>query len=436
MKTKYFGTDGIRGRSFDFLNAKMAYKIGQSFKEVYDSKKLVIGLDTRDSSMMLAHMVASGAMSVGIDVIFAGVVPTPMISNYALKHQITGVMVTASHNPYYDNGIKIFNKGQKSSKHEELIIETYIDGKEAGLLEFGNFELSEDVKLEYLKVIDALELKKSDLKIVYDSAHGANYLISKEIFDKYYPNSVQINFEPNGKNINKNVGSTYLDSIKDYIRKNNMDLGFSYDGDGDRVLMVGSNGLTYDGDMINYIIATHLKTLGKLRGNTVVLTKMTNPGILKALKDKGINYILTDVGDKYVSEQLELNNYSLGGESSGHIIIRDLLHTGDGLLASLYIIKTLIEEDLNLDDIVKDVKLYPFEMINIKNINKEVLNKENVIKYLTEVSKEFEEDDIFLIRASGTEPLIRVTISCSSLDKLNSKIKEVVEFIKKEGELT
>lgn len=430
----YFGTDGIRGKSFELLNANLAFKIGQSFKEVYNTKSLVIGLDTRDSSPMLSHMIAAGALSVGIDVIYAGVVSTPMIAHYSLVKGITGVMITASHNPYTDNGIKVFNKGYKSTPEEEVIIESYIDGKEAELEEFGEFKLSDDIEYEYMKIIDSLKLSKSNLKVAYDSANGANYLISNKIMNKYFPNSIQIHNEPNGKNINRDCGSTHLESLISFVKENKMDLGFAYDGDGDRVLMVGSDGTVYDGDVINYIIATHLKELGELNGNTVVLTKMTNPGVLEALTNVGIDYVLTDVGDKYVSKELVDNNYVLGGESSGHIIIRHLLHSGDGLLASLYILKTLIEENLDLEAITSKIIQYPLKLVNIPNINKEVLNQEHVTSYLDVIKDSFDKNDIFLIRPSGTEPLIRVTISCKDANKLDTYMDQVVTYLKQEGD--
>lgn len=430
MKLKYFGTDGIRGKSYIKLNANLAYRVGQSLKEAFNSNKVVIGLDTRDSSPMLANMIAAGAMSVGLDVLYAGVIPTPLIAHYSLVEGITGVMITASHNPYTDNGIKLFNKGYKSTSFEELIVESYIDGKEPEQAKLGQYILAlEEVKKEYLKVIDKLDLRDSNLKIAYDSANGANYLLSNEIISTYFKNSIQINNDPDGQNINRECGSTYLDSIKTFVIDNEMDLGFSFDGDGDRVLMVGNNGKTYDGDMINYIIATHLKTLGKLKNNTVVLTKMTNPGILKALRDKEIDYILTDVGDKYVFREMVENDLILGGESSGHIILRNLLHSGDGLLAALFILKTLIEENLSLEDIINEVTPYPFEMINIPNIDKNILNSPNVISRLKSYEDSMSENDLFLIRASGTEDLIRVTISCEDGEKLKRIIREICDYL-------
>ena len=434
MKLKYFGTDGLRGKGFTDLTAELAYKLGQGLKPALNSNQVIIGMDTRSSSNMLAHMLAAGALSTGLNVLFAGVVSTPMIAHYSKLKQISGIMITASHNPYEDNGIKVFNKGYKSTLEEELIIESYIDGKTPETSNFGTYTLTNDVKEAYLNLISQLNLKTSSLKIAYDSANGANYLIANQILSTYYPQSIQLSNQPNGLNINLNCGSTHLETLISYIKEHQMDLGFAYDGDGDRVMMVGKDGFIYDGDFIIYLVATYLKDHNQLKNNTVVLTKMSNPGILKALKAKDINYILTDVGDKYVSEALVKNDYIIGGEASGHIILRNILHSGDGLLASLYILKLLEEHNLSLEEITKDIKLYPFKMVNIKNINKSVLQQPEVIKYLEDTKNHFDKEDIFLIRASGTEPLIRVTISCEDENKLNQYMEKVVTYLKEKGE--
>src|SRR5690554_4801650 len=301
MGLKYFGTDGIRGKGFTELSASLAFHLGNALKEALNNDTVVIGLDTRSSSPMLAHMVASGALLAGLDVYFAGILSTPMIAHYSKLKNIIGIMITASHNPYMDNGIKVFNKGYKSEEEVELIIEDYIINERIYRGEsYGTFRLTDDVEKEYFKLIDKLDLKESNLKLVYDSANGANYLIANKIISKYYPKSIQINNKPDGLNINLNSGSTHLESIKEYITTNNMDLGFAYDGDGDRVIMVGSDGTVYDGDFIILLIAKYLKNHNLLTNNGVVVTKMTNPGILKAFKENNINYVITDVGDKYV----------------------------------------------------------------------------------------------------------------------------------------
>jgi len=430
---KYFGTDGIRGVGFKELNEKLAFKLGQGLKEALNCKKVVIGLDTRQSSNMLAYMLAAGALSVGVDVIFAGIASTPMIAYYSKLKKIAGVMITASHNPYEDNGIKVLNMGRKTNPQEELILESYIDNKDIKVNFEGKFELSNDIEEEYLKLIEKLEIKNSNIKISYDSANGANYLISNKIMSKFYENSIQIGNNPNGKNINLNCGSTNLNAIIKHVIDNKMDIGFAYDGDGDRVIAVDGFGKVYDGDLIIYIIAKYLKEKEKLTNNQVVLTKMSNPGILKALKKIGINYSLTDVGDKYVYQEMIDNNYILGGEASGHIILRNILDSGDGLLISLYLLKILNYYNLKIEELVKDVNFYPLKMVNIKNVNKQILKDKNVINYLEKIKQEFEEDDIFLIRASGTENLIRVTISSKDNEKLEKYMDIITKYLKEEG---
>lgn len=434
MKTKYFGTDGLRGKAFSELTLEKAYYLGLGLKHAFNNDKVVIGIDTRESSVILAHIIASAALKTGVDVFYADVVSTPMIAHYSKVHNMTGIMITASHNPFMDNGIKLFNKGYKSSKEEEILLEKYID-KELKINQytFGNFSLTEDVYNEYIKLIDNLELSTSNIKLAYDSANGANFDIAEKVISKYFPNSIQINNRPNGKNINLECGSTYPHKLKEFIIANNMDLGFAYDGDGDRVILLDSKGNIYDGDFIVYLVAKYLKKHNQLKNNGVVLTKMSNPGILKALEQNNINYVLTDVGDKNVYAAMKQYGYIVGGESSGHIIIDHILHSGDGLLVSLYILKLLEELKLSLEDIAKEVKLYPLKMVNISNISKDILEKDHVKEYLENYKEKLDKKGLFLVRPSGTEPLIRVTLSLEDENELNEHIEQIVSFIKNEG---
>lgn len=433
MQPKYFGTDGIRGKGFSELTANLAFHLGNSLKEAFNNKIVIIGEDTRLSSPMLAKMVASGALLSGLDVYYAGVVSTPMIAYYAKLKNATGIMITASHNYYLDNGIKIFNKGYKSKIEEELIVEKYIEDKKVSKGEvFGKFNINNDIEDKYFNLIDQLQLKQSNLKVVYDSANGANHLIASKIFSKYYSNSKQINFKPNGKNINEDCGSTNLEKIIKYLQTNQMELGFAYDGDGDRVIMIDKNSKVYDGDLIILLLAKYLKQNNILKNNGVVITEMTNPGIKKALNENGINYFVTSVGDKHVYQEMLKRDLVLGGEASGHIIIKNLLHSGDGLLTSLYILK-IINEDKEILKSLEDVYLYPFKMVNIKNVDKRILNKDIIVKKLAEYKKEFIDTDIFSIRASGTEDVIRVTISCSEEDKLDTYLQKVIKLISSQG---
>jgi phosphoglucosamine mutase len=431
---KYFGTDGIRGVAFDTLTSDLAFRVGQAIAHVYHPQEVVIGMDTRESSPMLAYSIANGLMANGIDVIFAGVVSTPMVAYYSKLKSIIGIMITASHNPFMDNGIKVFNKGYKTIEADEIKLEDFIDHGAVTYQPFGKLIMSQDIHDEYIKIYDGLNLRPSKLKIGYDSANGANYLIAKEIFNRVNTEATQISATPNGKNINLNCGSTHLEPIIELIRKKNLDIAFSFDGDGDRIILLDSRGRVYDGDLIIYMIAKYLKSKYLLNKDTVVLTKMSNPGILKALDDKGIKYVLTDVGDKYVFHELYTNGYTIGGESSGHVILTHLIHTGDGLLVALFLLKILEEKSSTLDELASGVTLYPLKLTNIKGINKEVLKKQAVIDKIKTIQDKLGSHALLLVRASGTESLIRVTISHKDSSLVEQLTNELVTFIQKEGQ--
>jgi phosphoglucosamine mutase len=431
---KYFGTDGIRGVSFEKLNSELAFRVGQGIVHTFKPKQVVIGMDTRESSPMLAYSIANGILSLGVDVLMAGVVSTPMVSHYSKIKNIIGVMITASHNPFMDNGIKVFNKGYKSNDPDELQIEEFIDHGEITYKEFGKLTLSNDIHDEYIKIYENMNLKPTYKKIGFDSANGANYIISREIFNHLNPKSIQIGNHPNGKNINLNCGSTHMESLLALIKKEKLDIGLSFDGDGDRIMVADHKQTIYDGDLIIYMIATYLKKKNLLNKNTVVLTKMSNPGILKALSDQDISYTLTDVGDKYVFHELYTNEYTIGGESSGHVILTHLLHTGDGLLVGIYLLKILEELNTSLSELVKDVELYPFRLTNIKEINKKVLELDSVKLKIKSIQERLGNHSLLLVRASGTEALIRVTISSKDESKVESLSSELVSYIQMEGQ--
>ncbi|BCR36083.1 phosphohexomutase domain-containing protein [Mariniplasma anaerobium] len=426
---KYFGTDGIRGKAFEHLNAGLAYRLGQGLKYAIDINEVVIGYDTRQSSPMLAHMIAAGALSEGLNVSFAGVCSTPMVAYFSKEKSIIGVMVTASHNPYTDNGIKVFNKGFKTTEKEEEIIESFIDNPKLEIKAFGDFKLSSDFESTYLKLYNQFSVKKTNLKIAYDSANGANFKIAHKLFNKYAPDAIQIGNNPDGLNINKNCGSTHMEYIHEYVKEYHLDVGFSFDGDGDRLLICDQDKI-YDGDEIIFIISSYLKKKQLLRHNHVVLTKMSNPGILKALKEKEIEVSLTDVGDKYVSLELTTNDYVIGGENSGHIIMRHLLHTGDGLLVAIYLLSIMAEENKTLKELTSSLNLYPYQLINIKDVDKSILKTDEMKKFLENIKKTLGTDSLLLVRPSGTESLIRVTVSHSDESVMRNTIDKIVKKIK------
>jgi phosphoglucosamine mutase len=432
---KYFGTDGIRGVALETLNAELAFRLGQAIGQVMKPKEVVIGMDTRASSPMLGYSIANGLMALGIDVLFAGVVSTPMVAHYSKIKSIIGVMITASHNPYTDNGIKVFNHGYKTTEMTETDLETFIDFGTIIYQPFGKLIMTDDVHNEYLKIYDQLNLKPSNFKIGYDSANGANYQIAKEIFNRINPRAIQISNIPDGQNINRNCGSTHLEPIIQLIQDEKLDIAFSFDGDGDRIILLDDQARVYDGDLIIYIIGSYLKKRGLLNHNKVVLTKMSNPGILKAFEDQGISYVLTDVGDKYVFHELYTHGYTIGGESSGHVILTHLLHTGDGLLVAIYLIKILEEIGKSLKELIQEVNIYPLKLTNIKGIEKSILKKPSVIEKIESVRERLGKNALLLVRASGTENLIRVTISHENQALVDSLSLELSTYIKTEGEI-
>lgn len=430
---KYFGTDGIRGVAFEFLNEKLAFKIGQALSIAFEEKEVVIGCDTRASSMTLAHGIAFGAITRGLHVKFAGVVSTPMIAYYSKKKQMIGIMVTASHNPYTDNGIKVFDKGYKSTEAIEDIIEAFIDKDEIEFSHYGTFDLTDDVANEYMELYKKIKIENFTDVIGVDSAHGANYKIAKKVLNYFQIPFKHIGNEPDGFNINNGFGSTHIKTIHKYVKEHQLALGFAYDGDGDRLLVCDQNNI-YDGDLLIYIIANYLKDQNLLYKDSVVLTQMSNPGIIKAFKDRNIHVVETEVGDKYVSEAIRKNNYTIGGENSGHLLLTHLLHSGDGLLASMYILEILSKTNKTLNELTSDVIMYPQKLINIKNINKDVLKLDHVKKYIEETHTRLGENSKVLIRPSGTEPLLRVTMSHVDQNILDHEINQMVEFLKQEGE--
>ena len=436
---KYFGTDGFRGIAGAFLHASMAFKIGYGLKETLKKERVVIGMDTRESSEMLAYSVAAGVLASGADVEFAGVVSTPMIAYYARHHKISGVMITASHNPYTDNGIKVFNEGFKLTLEKETLLESFIESEIKHQTErFGHLKHSNDVRNQYKELYKQLNLEPINLSVGYDSAHGANYKIAYEVLNSICDECLQINNQPNGRNINLNAGSTHIEVIQELVKDKQFDLGLSFDGDGDRVLIVDHNEVVYDGDLIVYAIAKYLKNSDQLKKNTVVLTQMSNPGILKAFKDLGVKTVLTSVGDKYVTEEILKHDYSIGGENSGHIILNDYIHTGDGLFVGVYLLTILQKLKITLKNYLKEVSMYPQKMVNIKGVNKSVLNTKEYKTLEKSAHKRLEKDYLLLVRPSGTEPLIRVTVSHRDAACMEEVMTMLVEGIKtlSEGDLS
>lgn len=426
---KYFGTDGIRGVAYEFLTEELAFKVGTSLS-VLNIKNVVIGRDTRESGAMLSKAIIAGAKAVGLNTLYLGVVSTPMLSYMSGKLGSVGVMITASHNPYQDNGIKVFKIGKKLFASEEQDLEDILnDIKKAPILgEQGRSIASVDPFKLYYKLFHHMHLKTS-LKIGLDLANGATYSIGKRVFQKLTPYLEIIGDQPDGKNINLGVGSTHLEKLIELVKTHQLDVGFAFDGDGDRLLAIDSDGSVIDGDKLIYIIANYLKEKNRLNDNTVVLTKMSNLGIIKALSREGIKTIQTDVGDKYVLESLETNNYTLGGENSGHVINRYLLNTGDGVLNAVLLVKIMKETKLSLGQLCQNVKLYPDKLVNLRDIDKSLVKDPAVLAIVDQVKKTLGDDGLVLVRASGTEPLIRISVQAPTEAMVDSSIEEIVKAI-------
>lgn len=425
---RYFGTDGIRGRAYETLTESLAIKVGKSLSLI-NSELVIIGYDTRQSNHMLANGIALGALSVNKKVIDVGVIPTPGIAFNSIKKHCIGIMITASHNPYQDNGIKIFYDGLKLDNELQQKIEEYID------------EASDEVYVSLNLVKNDLSLVKryekfllntaynTDLKIVLDTANGATYQVADNVFSKITNNLIVVANDPDGININENVGSTHIDNLVKEVVKNNADIGFSFDGDGDRMLVVDELGNVHTGDEIIYVLAKNKKEKKALLNNSVVLTIMSNLGIISSLKDNNIDVVTTSVGDINVLEEMLKNNYVLGGENSGHLIQLEYLPTGDGILAAISLLNVLIEENKKLSELTNNIKIYPDRLDNLKVTDKSVIKDQQVIDLVNNYKKQYEDIQL-VVRASGTEDLVRVSCCYKDLNTMNEIVDSVVNLIK------
>ncbi len=427
---KYFGTDGIRGIPNEKLTVELVIRLGKALRKL-GNKEVCIATDTRISKDMLAYGVATGAMAVGLKVSYLGVLPTPGLIYYSLKHQMTGIMITASHNPYYDNGIKVFDKGFKLHDEIEAILEQAIDDFIEKPFEIGSIGYLDGMP-EYLDFLKQ-NVVSSNLKICIDCANGATYQTAPQIFSSITSQLVVIGNQPNGYNINLDCGSTHLEQLKKAVVDNHCDIGFAFDGDGDRVLCVNHKGETIDGDKIIYILARYLALKGKLNQNKVVLSMMSNLGLISDLHQRGIEVVSTNVGDKYVVQALMNNHLSVGGENSGHIIMPDVYHTGDGVLIACYLIKILTEMNITIDDWLWDIKMYADCLMNVRVQDRtKIMDNDDLKKRVEEMKSELKQDCKIIVRASGTEELIRITVMAQDEEKVHQyadELKKMVEEI-------
>ena len=442
---KYFGTDGFRGEANVQLTVDHAFKVGRYVGWYYgrDHKaKIVIGKDTRRSSYMFEYALVAGLTASGADAYLLHVTTTPSVSYVVRTEDFDcGIMISASHNPFYDNGIKLLNgNGQKIEAEVEARIEAYLDGKlEEFPLATGedigrtvDFASGRNRYIGYLISIPCRDFK--NIRVGLDCSNGSSSAIAKSVFDALRAKTYVINNEPDGTNINTNCGSTHIEVLQRFVVEKGLDVGFAYDGDADRCIAVDHRGNIIDGDKIMYVCGKYLREQGRLNGNTVVTTVMSNMGLYKALEREGISYEQTAVGDKYVAENMLENNYSIGGEQSGHIIFSKYSATGDGILTSLMLMEACVEKKTTLCDLAKEMKVYPQILRNVRVADKVAARENPKVKEAVETAaRALGTDGRILVRESGTEPLIRVMVEAGTEDICAEHVDNVVKVIEAEG---
>lgn len=445
---KYFGTDGFRGEANVTLTVEDAYKVGRFLGWYYGQKtkadrcRVVIGKDTRRSSYMFEYSLVSGLTASGADVYLLHVTTTPSVSYVVRTEEFDcGIMISASHNPYYDNGIKVINgRGEKLEEETIEKIESYLDG-EMGEIPFAkrdaigrtvDYAAGRNRYIGYLISLATRSFK--NMRVGLDCANGSASAIAKNVFDALGAETHVINNTPDGLNINTNCGSTHIGGLQKYVVENHLDVGFAYDGDADRCLAVDSEGKLVDGDKILYVCGKYMKEQGTLVNNTVVTTVMSNFGLYKAFEREGISYEKTAVGDKYVYENMSQNGHCLGGEQSGHIIFSKHATTGDGILTSLKLMEVILEKKETLAKLADEVQIYPQVLKNVRVKDKEAAQADRDVQAeVQKVSDALGDTGRILVRPSGTEPLIRVMVEAPTDEICGKYVAQVVEMIEKKG---
>jgi len=454
-KNKYFGTDGFRGEANVTLTSVQAYKVGRFLGWYFSLNqssnyrpKIVVGKDTRRSSYNIEYSLVAGITASGADAYMLHVTTTPSVSYVTrLDGFDCGVMITASHNPFYDNGIKIVNKfGEKIDDNTALLIEAYIDGNMSalGIKEDIPFAVRDKIGciVDYVAgrnryvgyLISLASHSYKHLRIGLDCANGASWMIAKAVFDALGAKTYVIGASPDGVNINLDCGSTKIDRLCKLVKEEHLDIGIAFDGDADRCIAVDEYGNVVDGDGILYILANRLKSRGMLEKDTVVATVMTNSGLEKSLSERGISFIRTNVGDRFIYESMQENGYSLGGEQSGHIIMKKYATTGDGILTAIMLIEQMCDEKVSLAQLVKNFKKLPQYEVSIKVKNKDdVFEDRDVAEKINIIQKEIGTDGRILLRKSGTEPVVRIMAEHTSLDKCKKYVTELSAAIIEKG---
>jgi len=450
MKTmgKYFGTDGFRGEANVDLTVEHAYQVGRFLGWYYGQEnrekrcRVVIGKDTRRSSYMFEYSLVAGLTASGADVSLLHVTTTPSVS-YVVRTEgfDCGIMISASHNPFYDNGIKVINgNGEKLEERVIEKIEQYLDG-EMGQIPLArgenigrttDFAAGRNRYIGYLISIATRSFK--NMKVALDCANGSASAIAKNVFDALGAETHVMNNEPNGTNINADCGSTHIRHLQKFVVEQGCDVGFAYDGDADRCLAVDSKGRLVDGDVIMYICGKYMKEQGTLPHNTVVTTVMSNFGLYKAFDREGIRYEKTAVGDKYVYENMSLNGHGLGGEQSGHIIFSKHATTGDGILTSLKVMEVILEKKQTLEKLASEVEIYPQVLKNVRVKDKKAAQEDEAVQAeVAKVTESLGDDGRILLRQSGTEPVVRVMVEAPSMETCEAYVDQVIEVMEKQG---
>ena len=456
---KYFGTDGFRGEAGIDLTADHAYKVGRFLGWYYGElkrqkgddtpAKIVIGKDTRRSSYMFEYSIVGGLTASGADAYLLHVTTTPSVAYIARVDEFDcGIMISASHNPYYDNGIKLINgNGEKMDEETISLVEDYIDGK---LEVFGQkweevpFAHREHIgctvdyisgRNRYVGYLISLGMYSfRGMKVGLDCANGSSWNIAKSVFDALGAKTYVINASPDGTNINMNAGSTHIEGLCKYVVENGLDVGFAYDGDADRCLCVDEKGNVISGDHILYIYGAYMKERGKLLNNTVVTTVMSNFGLYKAFDELGIGYAKTAVGDKYVYEYMTKNSCRIGGEQSGHIIFSKYASTGDGILTSLKMMEVMMAKKKKMSELAEPLKIYPQVLENIRVTDKKAAQQDGDVQAAVKaVAQELGESGRILVRESGTEPLVRVMVEAADEDICRRYVDSVINVIRSKG---
>ncbi len=451
---RYFGTDGFRGEANKTLTVEHAYKVGRFigwyYHQITGKKcKVVIGKDTRRSSYMFEYSLVAGLTASGADAYLLHVTTTPSVSYVTRTEDFDcGIMISASHNPYYDNGIKLINgNGEKMDEKTISYIEDYIDGK---LNLFGEemadvpFAVREEIgrTVDYAAgrnryvgyLISLATFSYKNVRVGLDCANGSSWMIAKSVFDALGAKTYVINAEPDGTNINNHAGSTHIEVLQKFVKDNNLDVGFAYDGDADRCIAVDEKGNVIDGDLILYIYGKYMKERGKLMNNTVVTTIMSNFGLYKAFDEAGIDYEKTAVGDKYVYENMVQNGHRIGGEQSGHIIFSKYATTGDGILTSMKMMEVMLAKKLPLSKLAEPVTIYPQVLKNVRVKSKpEAQNDADVQQAVAKVAEALGDTGRILVRESGTEPVIRVMVEAETESLCEKYVDQVIEVIKAKG---